>query len=361
MKTDCFDAAVDFSAPGGMKALDAQIVLQVKKVQASFDFYEPRREKDRQLFFVRVHSHQPLFLKWKDTFQVKDRSKQRFFGKGQVLSPFSEKLTRKKARKRVEFLQDLLGNEKAALEALTEKKGIRGLREKEMRDFFAMSKTSLLRLAQELEEEGKIRILSFAPLFLLSQGGLDFLGQKILTFLSQYHLKYPEHPGLSPEKIEKRFDLHPRIFALALKHLLRTGRVKEFADRIALSDFAISLTPEEKRILSKLDEMCLNGEMRLFSLNDLRNRFLLSSKKLDRLLSLLIEKRKVIQGKEGLLLYSGWLDEIIHRIRALGKRELTVQDFKEISGLSRKYAIPILELLDQMGVTRRKGSIREIL
>jgi len=32
-----------------------------------------------------------------------------------------------------------------------------------------------------------------------------------------------------------------------------------------------------------------------------------------------------------------------------------------MTGLSRKYAIPLLELLDQMGVTRRKGSLREIL
>jgi len=55
------------------------------------------------------------------------------------------------------------------------------------------------------------------------------------------------------------------------------------------------------------------------------------------------------------------LDEIISRIKKFGKRELTVADFKKMTGLSRKYAIPLLELLDQMGVTRRKGSLREIL
>jgi hypothetical protein len=36
-------------------------------------------------------------------------------------------------------------------------------------------------------------------------------------------------------------------------------------------------------------------------------------------------------------------------------------DFKKLTGLSRKYAIPLLELLDQMKVTRRRGAWREIL
>jgi len=62
-----------------------------------------------------------------------------------------------------------------------------------------------------------------------------------------------------------------------------------------------------------------------------------------------------------LILHSKWLDEIISRIEKSKKRELTVADFKELTGLTRKYAIPLLELLDQMGVTRRKGRIREIL
>jgi hypothetical protein len=40
---------------------------------------------------------------------------------------------------------------------------------------------------------------------------------------------------------------------------------------------------------------------------------------------------------------------------------LTVGEFKDLTGLSRKFAIPLLELLDEMGVTRRRGATREIL
>jgi selenocysteine-specific elongation factor len=96
-------------------------------------------------------------------------------------------------------------------------------------------------------------------------------------------------------------------------------------------------------------------------LEEIRRQFRLSRERLEKLLSLLTERKKVIQGPEGLFIHSAWLDDIIGRVRAMGKKEMTVAEFKEISSLSRKYAIPLLELLDQMGVTRRHGAVREIL
>jgi selenocysteine-specific elongation factor len=113
--------------------------------------------------------------------------------------------------------------------------------------------------------------------------------------------------------------------------------------------------------LKKLEEMCFKGEFRSASLEELQDRFRLSLSKLNILLSLLIERKKIVQGKDGFFIHSRWLDEIIWMIKESGKRELTVSDFKKMTGLSRKYAIPLLELLDQMGVTRRKGPSRLIL
>lgn len=107
--------------------------------------------------------------------------------------------------------------------------------------------------------------------------------------------------------------------------------------------------------------MCYRGEFQSISLSEIRRRFRISQERLERLLSLLTERKKVVQGPEGLFIHSRWLDEVIAQVRSLGKQELTVADFKKLTGLSRKYAIPLLELLDQMKVTRRRGAWREIL
>jgi len=360
MKTGCFDAVVNFSPVDREKPLDVSLLIQGEKISASFFFYE-QIQKEKPAPFACVHPREPLLLKWKDKFEVHGSGKTPLMGEGRVLNPFSEKISQGKIKKRIAFLEQLQGDEIEMLFALVQEKGLQGLKEKEITAFSSLTKRALQRVTQELEAEGKIRILSFAPLFLFSQDSLDFLCQTILRFLAQFHKRNPEQKGVSLERIKKRFELHPMILSLGLKHLSRAGHIKESEDKLALSEFMMTLTPEEEGILKELEDLCLKGEFRSLSFEDLRERFRLSSKKLDKLLSFLIERKKIVQGKDGLILHSKWLDEIILRIEKSRKRELTVADFKELTGLTRKYAIPLLELLDQMGVTRRKGQIREIL
>ncbi len=107
--------------------------------------------------------------------------------------------------------------------------------------------------------------------------------------------------------------------------------------------------------------MFLKGEFGQVSLDDLRKKFHLTPARLRKLLDVLMERKTIVEARDGFLLHSRWLDDVVKKVRASGKRELTVADFKALTGLTRKYAIPLLELLDGMGVTRRKGAVRDIL
>jgi len=361
MKTNCFDAVVDFPPGDKEKSLDAHLFFQGIKVFAFISFYGRSQKEESNEFFVRIHISKALMLKWKNRFRVQEFKSPRILGEGLVLNPLSEKVSQRKIKRRIELLEQLRGDEEEMFLTILREKGILGLREKEIINFSPLTQKSLLRMSQELETEGKIRILSFTPLFLISQESLDFLGQKILSYLTHYHRKHPEQRGESLKNVRKRFQIHPRILTLALKQLVHRGRIKEVGDEVALSGFETQLTSEEEGLLLKLEDMCLKGEFRSVSFDDLQRKFGLSSKTLNRMISLLIERKKIIQGKNGFLLHSRWLDEIILKIKGSGKKELTIADFKKMTGLSRKYAIPLLELLDKMGITRRKGLFREIL
>jgi selenocysteine-specific elongation factor len=361
METRCFDALISVPPAGNKKSLDAKILFHGKKIPASFQFYEEAQKEKTGLFYVQGKANHPLPLKWKDRFGLELAGRGGLRGKGLVINPFSEKVSGKKIERRLRILKSLQGDEKEMLYALAQERGLKGLGEEEIVDFSSLSRKSLLPLAQELEAEGKIRILSFSPLFILSQAYFGFLCQKILVFLESFHKKHPEQAGASLERIKRRFNFPPRILSLALKYLSRAGEIKEVDSRFSLSAFKITLSPEEEKVLKKLEEMCFKGEFRSASLEELQDRFRLSLSKLNILLSLLIERKKIVQGKDGFFIHSRWLDEIIWRIKESGKRELTVSDFKKMTGLSRKYAIPLLELLDQMEVTRRNGPSREIL
>jgi selenocysteine-specific elongation factor len=361
MKTSCFDAAVSFPPSAKARELDALLIYKAQKTSASIYFYEPDRGKKEEQFFVRIDTHKPLLMKWKSEFKVQKKGEKCLLGDGTVLNPYSQTIRGNETKKRVAFLQGLHGDRKDMLFTLIQEKGIHGLAEKEIRDFCSLEKHSLLRLSQGLEAEGKIKILAFSPLFLLSQASFNFLLGRILVFLQQFHKKNPDKTGVSPERIKKRFGLRQKILALALKHLLKAGEIRELGGVVALSDFKRTITAREESILRELEEMCFRGEFHSVSTKDLQKRFRLSYEMLHQLISLLVERKKIVLGKDGFILHSRWLDEIISRIRNSGKRELTVSDFKEMTGLTRKYAIPLLELLDQMRVTRRRGASREIL
>ncbi|MGD2294606.1 MAG: SelB C-terminal domain-containing protein [Candidatus Aminicenantes bacterium] len=360
MKTSSFDAVVDLSVPEKSKIHDASLVFEKETVSASFSFYE-EEPSSHQRVFVYVAASKPVSVRWGDVFRVQGPGSKVEWGKGRVLNPNARKSPGKGAKNKVAFLRQLLGDEKDLISVLAQKKGVKGLKEKEALNFAPLSKETLLALSLKLESEDQIRILSFSPLFLISQASFEFLCRKILSFLSRYHKTHPDELGVSLKEVEKKFDLPPRILSLALKQLLKEGRIKEVEKRLALIGFELSLTPEEEELLDRMEKMYLEGKLHSVSLEELRSRFRLSSRRLENLLSLLTERRKIVQGKDGFILHSKWLDELVAQIRNSGQKELSVADFKKMTGLSRKYAIPLLELLDQMGVTRRKGPTREIL
>jgi len=359
--TSCFDALVEGFVPSREEPHLFLFCHPEGDARASLYLYEDIEKREKEAAFVQVHLSQPLPLKWKDSFLLRTTDTKKICGKGMVLDPFAEKISRKRRKRKLEYLKQLLGGERNMLLALSRSKGIHGLWEKEMIRFGSLPIRKLISLSQDLEAEGQIRILSFSPLFLISQSSFLFLCEEILGYLKRFHEKHSDMIGVQREKIRKRFDLHHRIFSLALRFLMQEKRIKAMGDQLALTDFEMTLLPEEEKILDDLEEMCLQGKFRSVSLEALQRSLNLSSRRLHKMLTLLVDRKKVVLSKDGFILHSRWLDEIIQKIRKSGKKELTVADFKNMSGLSRKYAIPLLELLDQLGVTQRRGSVREIL
>jgi len=360
-KTSCFYAMVEFCDRVKEDPLSVLLCVEEMSVSASLRLIEGQTISGKRNTFVQVHSAQPLSLKWKQAFTIKSPDSGEICGEGTVLDPFAGKFVRRQKKRRIQYLKDLLGNEKQMLLAIVQFKGIHGVQEKEIIRFGHHSRAFLLELSQELETEGRIRILEFSPLFIISQTGIAFLCEKILNFLEQYHKKHPEDVGIQTEKIRKRFEVHSRILTLALKHLFQDGQIKVLDGHVALSSFEMGLLPEEEKILDRLEEMCLKEKFQSVSLDELQRSFRLSSKRLYKMITLLTERKKIVFGRDGFILHSRWLDEVIQKVRNSGKKELTVTEFKEMTGLTRKYAIPLLELLDQMGITKRLGSSREIL
>lgn len=358
MKTSVFDAELDFPLGTAGAELRAEAAFLGGGIPARFlDYAAPGRKRNP---FVLVLTDRPSGVKWADPFEVRTPAGE-VLGRGRclfpdALSPQDLKLARRKA-----LLTRLSLGEKDMILALTEFGGLKGLKGEDLDRFCRLSQSRIEDLARTLEEEGSVRILGFAPLRLIARAGLDFLRGRIVSFLTRYHRTHPGQRGAPLEKLEKRFETPRAVLVLALRLLAREGRVVEESGLVRLPDFRIALSGADEATLAALEGMVLSGELGSVTLDDIRGKLHLSYAKLQTLLSVLAERKKIVEGIDGFILHSRWLDEIVAKVRGLGKRELTVADFKAMTGLSRKYSIPLLELLDSMGVTRRRGSVRDII
>jgi len=184
---------------------------------------------------------------------------------------------------------------------------------------------------------------------------------QIIAFLARFHKAHPSQRGAPREKLDARFEIPKAILVLALRLLAKEGRVVGEGGIVRLPDFRIPLTAGEEEMLAALEAKLLGARPGGVSLDEIRAELKLTPAKLQTLLAVLAERKRIVEGAGGFILHASWLDEIVRTLRASGKKELTVAEFKALTGLTRKYSIPLLELLDSMGVTCRKGSLRDIL
>jgi selenocysteine-specific elongation factor len=358
MKTYSFDAALSAALPGKAGPYRGQVRLAGVRTAAEIHDYQADGPDGSR--FARVQTGRPLEVFWKDRFEVLTPGGEAAAG-GVVLHPRAAPLRGRARQKRLELLTELALADKDMLLGLAVEAGIQGLRAEELADFARLAPAAYQELAARLEEEGRLRVISFSPLFVISREGLDFLKESVLGHLRRFHERHPDRRGLTVEDLKKRFRVAEDAVKLAVMALAREDRLIFEAGLLSLPGFKVRLADEDRLALERLERLLAAEGMSAVSLEEIGGRLGLKPGRARALLEILVARRKVVRGGEGFYVHSPWLEELISRLRSSGRRELTVAEFKSLAGLSRKYAIPLLELLDEMGVTKRKGALREVL
>ena len=310
--------------------------------------------------FARFDAELEAPVKWGDAFEILSPGGVRL-GSGTVLHPDPPEAKRPRPERRLELLRRLKNGGADMLLAFAEEKGVHGLRAADLEARSRLPAAEVEELARGLEEAGRIRILSFDPLFLVARDSLDFLEARILEFVGDYHERQPGRSGAPLEEVRTRFGVSGPVLRLATSGLVRRGRLRLEDGAACLPGFRIPLTSEEETVLADLERLAYEGEFYARGLEEIRKKFRLTPSRFETLLTVLAERKKFIRGKDGFYLSAQWLDEVIAKVRGHAGPELSVADFKALTGLSRKFSIPLLELLDEKGVTRRVGASRVVV
>ena len=168
---------------------------------------------------------------------------------------------------------------------------------------------------------------------------------------------------------EARAKLMPRalsaVFDAIVAPLVAAGRVTS-RDRLSLAGHAVSLSPEEGRIREAVLKVFFDAGLSPPDVAGARSAVGGDAATVDRIINLLVRQRALVKV-DTLLFHTERLEALKTEIRALKTTNAAavvrfdVASFKERYGITRKFAIPLLEYLDRERVTRRVGESRVLV
>ena len=201
---------------------------------------------------------------------------------------------------------------------------------------------------------------------LIADGLYTRLKDAVIATLTLHHTRQPLSEGMPREELREHLFArgHPAVFDRALADLSGAGTIF-VKHRVALATHRVELTPEEERARAAIDRAYRDGGLTPPDAAAVAAASGATAPAVDRVLKLL-QRRKTLVKVETLLFHEEALTRLKAEMTALKTAEgaaarIDVARFKERFGVTRKFAIPLLEYLDRERVTRRVGESRVLL
>ena len=177
--------------------------------------------------------------------------------------------------------------------------------------------------------------------------------------LGDFHVANPLQPGWSKE--EARARLMPQSPAVVFEHLLaETKSVTAVGDLLRLTSHRIVLQQDESAALAKMEKLFADAGLSVPATNEVLAQSGIDPTRAKTLLQSLLRDRKLVRISAELVYHATALEQVQTLLKTKAGQRFGVGDFKDWTGVSRKYAIPLLEFLDRQRITRRDGEQRVI-
>jgi selenocysteine-specific elongation factor len=207
--------------------------------------------------------------------------------------------------------------------------------------------------------------LATDPPVLVSRAVLGRLSEEVLSTLERHHQAHPLDPGIPREELRSRvFSLAPvAAYEWVLEDLAGAGKVRVAPDVIALAGHRVELSADEEEARQALVGAAQGSGLAGVEVRTVSEESHKDARLLERVARVLAREGVLGRVGAGLLVHREHLESLKDQVRERwppGSR-LDVAAFKEMTGLSRKYVIPLLEYLDRERITRRSGNDRVVL
>ena len=297
----------------------------------------------------------------KDRFVIRGSSAIQTIGGGVVLDTHPSKHKRFSPA----VLQDLTvlrdGQEEEILRQHILRSESRGITRDELLNRVPMTPDQTEALLTKMTEKGDLLVVDPEKIKVIDIRHYQRIKEMSLSQLREFHQRFPMKSGLSKEELRTRLpsDVDIKLFQILIHGLLKTNEVVLEKDKLRLPEHQIS-SLDEKGLIKKVEEAMKEGGLQPPSPRELAEKW---NEREEEVLSIsehLVHEGVLVKVKTGIYFHRTHFEELKEKLISFLRREkeITTPQFKELTGASRKYAIPLIEHFDQLKVTLRLGEKR---
>jgi selenocysteine-specific elongation factor len=311
--------------------------------------------------YVQLRLEEPAIVLPRDRFVIRSYSPVQTIGGGMVLDAQPAKHRRGEAGLADHFQLLAEGSPEEIFTHHLKQATHRGLRLSEFLPRTELSEARLRRVATTLQQAGRVRAVNPDMGWYVHADALDTLTRELRRYLETYHRQNPLKPSISIEEMRAKVRaLGERVCLMALEELRQQGAVIVERDRVRLATHQVALDDTRERILNELEAEFLAAGFQPPRVEDLFAKLNIGKGHDKALLQVLLDQGRAVRLKENVVFHRSNLVKaeslLVQFLR--DHREITPIEFKDLLGISRKYAIPMLEYFDSQKITMRVGDKR---
>lgn len=226
-----------------------------------------------------------------------------------------------------------------------------------------LDREELGRSLEELTSAGEV--LQPLPGRYLAASVFDAIWDSCRGLLEQYHRQNPLHAGMKVAELRQKLlkNTDQAVADAILAALAREGKIKAVADRYALADFAVHLTKRQSAIREKLLQTYRKAGLEVPGLDEVIASFPPAEQgDCRQVVESLVSGGGLVMLTPQLCLHSQVYAQVCDKTRdfMVEHQELTLAEFRDLLGTSRKYALAVLEYYDKNKILKKDGDVRRL-
>jgi selenocysteine-specific elongation factor len=304
----------------------------------------------------------PVVVMGRDRFVIRSYSPVRTIGGGEILDPQG----RKQKRGIDQFLRELeillSGTDAERVETIIGRAGAAGLSAWDLAVRSGMAMADLQKIIKDLAQKKKVILPEKDGSRIIAYPAYQALQDRLLAEIEGYHRKNPLKEGMPKEELRMVLpeEVDAKLFNMAARELEKEGRIAVEKESVRLTGHRVSLKGELEGLKTKIAQTYLKAKLTPPLVKEILERFDSKPGEVQSVLGVLLKEGVLLKVTEELYFHRSPMDQLkSDYVKLLAKDgKATPATFKDLTGLTRKFIIPLMEYFDATKLTIRVGDHR---